>query len=286
MFPSLTLNKQENSYPLPHLSTTHLSLRQPPSVVQEDHQTQVETAQERVDADRPVGRDFIPLSQSPQLSQLTFGRKNRRSPAGVSSSESAAIGAAARGGGGGGGDSVAATEQLSLGISSLSMAHNARRSRFSAESSNLAVVGGGAGGSTHARRLLSSGTTSVSVGNTTVVSLTKERLQRNRLMGRPSPTRGEAGRLSDDHGGGTIAPASPELLYASGRITAGRYHEMLAEMDGRRGGGSTARGNGVETTGPAARKAVEPSQIKVGGARRDEKEAHATTSVGPARHSV
>lgn len=269
VFSSLAMNGQASKLlcfkMMFFLLTAHPPVPPPttPIVFQEDHRTQVETAQERVDADRPVGRDFIPLSQSPQLSQLTFGRKNRRPSAGVSSSESTAIGAAARGGGGGG-DPVQAREQLPLGILPSSMAHKARTSRFPAEpSSSLAVVGGGGAGggnSTYARRRLSSGTTSASAVNTTVASLSKEHLQRNRLLGRPSPNRGEAGPVSDDHGsGGAIASASPELLYASGRITAGRYHEMLAEIDGRRGGGGTAHGNGVGNTGPAARKAVEPA---------------------------
>lgn len=175
------------------------------------------------------------------------------------SSESTAIAAAARGGGGGvggGGGDDSVREQLPCGIPPLPVAHKNRRSTFSADLSNLAVVGGGATGNTHARRV-SPGMSASSL-NTTVVSLGKDQRQRNRLMGRSSSNRVGAGRVNDDYGGGTTASASPELLHASGRITAGRYHEMLAEIDGREGSGSAASGNEVRTTFPAARKAVEP----------------------------
>lgn len=248
------------------------SLPEPPPIIQEDHQTQVETAQQRVDADRPVGRDFIPLSQSPQLSQITFGRKSRRSSPGVPSSESTAIEAAARGGGGGGGgdDPAETRERLPLGISPSPAARKARRSRLSAESSDLAVVGAGATGSNRDRRA-SAGMASASSVSTTVASLSKEYRQRSRLVGRASTNRGEAGRVNDDHGGGTVASASPELLYASGRITAGRYHEMLAEIDRRGIGGSAT-----------ARKAVQALQRRVSGARRGQNNTPAKTSVGHA----
>ncbi|CAN0519536.1 unnamed protein product, partial [Laminaria digitata] len=43
----------------------------------EDHETRIENAQERTGAGRAVGRDYIPLSDSPQLSELTFGRSSK-----------------------------------------------------------------------------------------------------------------------------------------------------------------------------------------------------------------
>lgn len=101
------------------------------------------------------------------------------------------------------------------------------------------------------------------------------RRQRNRSMGRQPSNR-------DDHGGGVIATASPELLYASGRITAGRYHEMLAETNGREGGGSAAGGAGVGTSSPDDRNPVEPAPRKIGGKSRGERETSTTTSVGHA----
>lgn len=250
-------------------------------LLQEDHQTQVETAQQRVDADRSIGRDFIPLSQSPQLSQLTFGRQSRRSSAGVSSSESTAIGAAAGEGGGGGDNSAKAGGQVASGISSCPTLRKTRRSRFSAESSNL-VVGGGVTGSAHATRGSSRMTSESSRDNKTVASLGREQLRRNRLMGRPSLHRGVAGRVNDDHDGGTTASASPELLYASGRITAGRYHEILAEIDGRGGGVTASDGKGFGIIVPTTRRTADLPKREAGGTHGNEKETPATTSFGHA----
>lgn len=258
----------------------------PPSLVQEDHQTQVETAQERVIAGRPVGRDFIPLSQSPQLSQLTFGRKTRRSSAELPSPNSTAVGTAVEEGSGGScGASVKAEKQLPLLTSPPSpMVHETRgSSRLSSELTSLAVVGGAARASIDARGV-SSEMTSASSRHTAMASSGKGRLQQQqqRLMARPLSNRGAAGRVKydadstkDDYSGSSITPASPELLYASGRITAARYHEMLAEMDGRGGSGDAAAGGtsvGIssrsETDSTATRKAAVPSQGNLGGVRR------------------
>lgn len=105
----------------------------PRTLAQEDHQTRVETAPERTAAGRAVGQDFIPLSQSPQLSRLTFGGKTNE--------------------------------------------------KSSALCLDLAAQ--------------------------------QKKKQAN---------------------GGAEGSPSPELLFSSGRITAARYHELLAELDGRRVG--------------------------------------------------
>ncbi|CAM9309446.1 unnamed protein product [Ascophyllum nodosum] len=46
---------------------------------QEDHRTYVESVQERKAAGRPVGQEFVPLSQKPHLSRLAFGRREASS---------------------------------------------------------------------------------------------------------------------------------------------------------------------------------------------------------------
>lgn len=50
---------------------------------------------------------------------------------------------------------------------------------------------------------------------------------------------------------GAIAVHSPEQLFASGLITASRYHEVLAEMDGR--GDGVANGQPVPGFGSIRR---------------------------------
>lgn len=106
--------------------------------------------------------------------------------------------------------------------------------------------------------------------------------------------RGAAGRVKFDAdsakygigSGSSITRASPEVLYAAGRITAARYHQMLAEMDERGGDGDGDSGGGDGSGGGAAGctgvgisrlrgaaptatlKVAAPSQSNVGGVRR------------------
>lgn len=265
---------------------------------QEDHQTQVETAQERTDAGRPVGRDYIPLSQSPHLSQLTFGRKPSKSSAELPSSKPTAVGTAVEEGGDASGSASvkkSETELPPLTLQILPMAPRETR-RISSDSTNgVSVVGGAARASIDSRGACSetpSATSSRRRHTATMSSSHKgksqQQQQQQSLKIRPTMSnRGAAGRVrfagdstKDDYnssGGGSIMSPSPELLYASGRITPARYHEMLAELDGRGGGGGGdaaggAGGGGISSLCGAApastRKAAVPSQPNVGGARR------------------
>ncbi|CAM9798614.1 unnamed protein product [Ectocarpus sp. 12 AP-2014] len=221
---------------------------------QEDHQTQVETAEERVSAGRAVGRDYIPLSQSPQLSEMTFGRRNRRSSASPRASTPTATGAATDG------DDGVSRDTPGRGPPSSSLPsvtiHGQGRWHF--ESSSLAVVAAGAGAGTTARRA-SSGTPSSAVARqATIISPGQgERPKQRHLAGGALSSGGAAGlgeydptRSSDDYSssGKNTASASPELLYASGRITAARYHEMLQEMNRSGSRPGLAGGPGARTS--------------------------------------
>lgn len=222
--------------------------------VQEDHQTQVETAEERVSAGRPVGRDYIPLSQSPQLSEMTFGRRNRIS-ARLQASTPTATGAATNGVASGSGDTSGKGPPSSSLLASVTM--HGRGSRHF-ESSSLAVVAAGAGAGTTARRASSGAPSPAAARQATMTSPGQgERQNQRHFAGGAMSSRraGAAGRgdfkprrSSDDYSssGKNDASASPELLYASGRITAARYHEMLQEMD------RSVSGPGLAGGGPGA----------------------------------
>ncbi|CAM9520520.1 unnamed protein product, partial [Hapterophycus canaliculatus] len=217
---------------------------------QEDHQTQVETDQERASVGRPVGRDYVPLSQSPQLSQLTFGRKSRRSSADLASSgteNAAAVKAATYSSGGqwgGGPPSRKEERHLSSQPSAMECDSTRQGNRFHPQSTEFPAVGcGGAGtrkviGSSRyitSPSLKSSGKTLQ--GSRFLSASKREGKQPQNLTGSPSSNWLTAEGCNYDGGVpiNTIASASPELLYASGRITAARYHEILADMRNRRG---------------------------------------------------
>lgn len=245
----------------------------PFSLVQEDHQAQVETAEERVSAGRPVGRDYIPLSQSPQLSEMTFGRRNRRSSASLQASTPTATGAATGGDDGVSGD-TSGKGPPSSSLPSVTMQGQGRR-RF--ESSSLAVVAAGARAGTTARRASSGAPSSAAARQATMISPGQgERPNQRHLVGGALSSRGAAGRgeydprrSSDDYSssGKNTASASPELLYASGRITAAKYHEMLQEMDRSGSRPGLAGGPGARTSSRHGAAATVTSR-GVGDARR------------------
>lgn len=257
-----------------------------PSLVQEDHQTQVETAQERINTGRPVGQDYIPLSQSPQLSQLTFGRKPRNPSAELPLPKSTTVGTVVEeGGGGSGGVSVKSEKRLPLLMTPPSPM--AGKNGLASDLNSLAVVGGAARANIIDSRGGCSEMASAASSRHTATSSGKGKFQQQqqpRLIAPPTMSnRGAVRRVNfgadttkDEHGrgGSIITPASPELLYGSGRITAARYHDMLAEMDGRGGGGGAAGDTGVGisrlrgATPTATRKAAVPSQSSASGVRR------------------
>ncbi len=221
----------------------------------------MESAQERVDAGRPVGRDFIPLSQSPQLSQLTFGRKNRRPSGEGPSSKPKATTSAAKAEGDGGTTSPKPETRLVLPTPS----HRMSNSRLPSETKNLAMT-------------VSSGRASQTSRSTVIASSNRgQRQHHQRYMGRPTLNHGALGRVdhgtdstSNAHGGGDVTSPSPELLYGSGRITAARYHEILAEMDGRDAGDNEEGRTGAGPVNPGARMAAVASRRSAGGARARE----------------
>ncbi|CAN0054076.1 unnamed protein product [Scytosiphon promiscuus] len=210
---------------------------------QEDHQTRVETPQDRVSMGRPVGRDYIPLSHSPELSRLTFGRRNRRSSADLAPcrTEHGGVAAAVRGGSGRRTDGGAAREKEShpSSLPPPAACDKVRRGRsFFSQSTGLPVVGC-RGVSTRdvigPGRALSSPSPISGGREAPLLSPTsnEEGEQPQRLKGflrSNRPARGRGG-CDDTAAASNIVSASPELLYASGRITAARYHEMLAGMD-------------------------------------------------------
>lgn len=222
----------------------------------------MESAQERVDAGRPVGRDFIPLSQSPQLSQLTFGRKSRRSFGGGSSSQPKATILAATAEENGGTASLKSETRLVLPTPSHRM-NSSRLSETETKNLTLTVSSGMASMASHISR--STETSSSNHG---------QHQYHQRSMGRPPLNRGASGRVdhgtnstSNAHGGSSFTPPNPELLYGAGRITAARYHEILAEMDGRGAGDNGEGRKGARPVDPRARMAAVASRRNVGGAR-------------------
>lgn len=257
---------------MPLLSNSFITLSTTISF-QEDHQTQVETAQERASFGRPVGRDYIPLSQSPQLSRLTFGRKNRTSSVDLVScgTANAAVTAATRGRGISGREE----RQPSLLPSEMKCDHARRGSGLHPPSTGLAVLGcGGAS----ARKVIGSrrafpSSSLTPLGKTKpasrLSSTSKKEEESPQRSNRPAAERGD---YDTAFAANSIGTASPELLYASGRITGARYHEMLAGMNRRGFDRSTALGPRVGTrtcreTGAAGVGKAVTSQGHVGGSR-------------------
>lgn len=213
----------------------------------------METAQERASLGRPVGRDYIPLSQSPQLSRLTFGRKSRRSsadPAFCGTKNATAALAAQDGSGVGGRGTICGEKDHRPSPLSSSVAHeDARRGRnYSTRSTELAVVGCGG---PSARKVVSSrksvaSSSLTSPGTRTPASFlpstSKKEGDQQQSLTRflPSDRRAaERGDYDEAVPSNSAASASPELLYASGRIAAARYHKMLADINKQGGSRGT-----------------------------------------------
>lgn len=207
---------------------------------------------------------------------MTFGRRNRRSSASLQASTPTATGAATTDGGDGGSGDTSGKGPPSSSLPSVTV--HGRGSRLF-ESSSLAVVAAGAGAGTTSRRASAGAPSSAAAARqaTTISPGHGERQKQRHLVGGALSSRRAAGRCEynprrsgDDYHssrGSNTASASPELLYASGRITAARYHEMLQEMDRSGSRPALAGGPGAGTSMPHGATATVTSR-GVGDTRR------------------